>query len=81
MLGPGQSNAVLAQHFVLGGLPDQINHFGFPTKEAFVLRTDAAFAAMGAWDARSEVAGRLAEQPGQLGASKPVVVQECWLQG
>ena len=27
-----------------------------PTKEAFVLRTDAAFAAMGAWDARSEAA-------------------------
>ena len=27
-----------------------------PTKEAFVLRMDAAFAAMGAWDARSEAA-------------------------
>ena len=30
--------------------------FGFPTKEAFALKTDAAFAALAAWDARSEAA-------------------------
>ena len=50
------SKLVLAQHFVLGVFADLKRHFGSPTKEAFVLRTDAAFAAMGAWDARSAAA-------------------------
>ena len=35
--------------------------FRWPTKEAFVLRTDAAFAAMGAWEARSEAAWAAAQ--------------------
>ena len=35
---------------------DSFITFRWPTREAFVLRTDAAFAAMGAWEARSEVA-------------------------
>ena len=47
---------MLAQHFVLGVFADLYKPFRLPTEEAFVLRTDAAFAAMGAWDARSEAA-------------------------
>ena len=42
---------------MLGGpLPDLIIHFGSSTKEAFVLRTEAAFAVLAAWDARLEAA-------------------------
>ena len=52
--GSRASKPVLAQHFVLGVFADLKRYFGSPTKEAFVLRTDVAFAAMGAWDARSE---------------------------
>ena len=47
MLVPGLANAVLAQHFVLGMFADLISSFRWPTKKAFVLRTDAAFAAPG----------------------------------
>ena len=72
---------MLAQHFVLGVFADLYKPFRLPTKEASVLRTDAAFAATGAWDARSEASWALGEQPEQLGASKPVMVQECSLQG
>ena len=39
-----------------GPLADLTVDFGFPTKEAFVLRTEAACAALAAWDARSEAA-------------------------
>ena len=56
MLAPKLANAVLAQHFVLGMFRAPFLRFRWPTKEAFVLRTDAAFAAMGAWDLCSEVA-------------------------
>ena len=59
-------------------LSDPFITFRWPTKEAFVLRTDVAFVAMGAWEARSErwllgkhVRGRLerrvAKRLGQLG--------------
>ena len=57
MVAPGLTNVVLAQHFGLGRdvcLP--FHTFRWPTKEAFVLRTDAAFAAMAAWGTRSEAA-------------------------
>ena len=45
MLAPGLANAVLVQHFVLGMFADLICRFRWPTKEAFVLRTDGVFAA------------------------------------
>ena len=47
MVAPGLANALLAQHFGLGIFADLILRFRWPTKEAFVLRTDAAFAAPG----------------------------------
>ena len=46
MLAPGLANAVVVQHFVLGGFPYLFPDFG-GLLEAFVLRTDAAFAAPG----------------------------------
>ena len=45
MLAPGLANAVLAQHLVLGVFSAPFHIFRWPTKEAFILRTDAAFAA------------------------------------
>ena len=57
--GSRASQPVLAQVRWPRCLLDLLNlfkTFGRPTKEAFVLRTDAAFTAMGAWDARSEAA-------------------------
>ena len=47
MVVPGLANAMLAQHFVLRMLADLIWPFRWPTRKAFVLRTDAAFAAPG----------------------------------
>ena len=47
MLVPGPANAVLVQHLVVGVFSAPFHTFRWPTKEAFVLRTDAAFAAMG----------------------------------
>ena len=47
MLASGVANATLAQHFVLGVFADLICPFRWPTRKAFVLRTDAAFAAPG----------------------------------
>ena len=49
------------------------------TKEAFVLRRYAAFAVLGT-HVRKRL-GRLGEQPEQLWASNPVMVQVWWLQG
>ena len=46
---PGPARGSLSFWFLIAD-------FGFPTKEAFVLRTDAAFAALAAWEARSEAA-------------------------
>ena len=45
MVAPGLANAVFAQHFVLGVFAYLKKKFRWPTKETFVLRTDAAFAA------------------------------------
>ena len=47
MLAPGLPNAMLLQHFVLGLFPGPFLPFRWPTRKAFVLRTDAAFAAPG----------------------------------
>ena len=47
MLASGLANAVLAQHFVLGVFAHLFFQFRWPTKEPFVLRTDAVFAAPG----------------------------------
>ena len=47
MLVPGLANAVLVQHFVLGMFADFILPFRWPTRKAFVFRTDVAFAAPG----------------------------------
>ena len=46
MLASGLANAALAQYFVLGVFAYLVADVG-ATKEAFVLRTDTAFAAMG----------------------------------
>ena len=55
MLAPGLANlcwrSFRARRFV-----GPFSRFRQPTKEAFVLRTDAAFAAMATWEARSEAA-------------------------
>ena len=45
MLAPGLANALLAQHLVLGVLNRHFDRFRWPTRKAFVLRTDATFAA------------------------------------
>jgi hypothetical protein len=50
VLAPGLANAVLVQHFVLGMFAHLFRTFSvisMPTRKAFVLRTDAAFAAPG----------------------------------
>ena len=47
MLAPGLTNVVLVQHLVLAGVWHRICPFRWPTRKAFVLRTDAAFAAPG----------------------------------
>ena len=47
---PGLANALLVQHFVLGMFAHLFRTFSvisMPTRKAFVLRTDAAFAAPG----------------------------------
>ena len=116
MLVPGLANAALAHHLVLGCFPDlsgPICRFRWPTRKAFVLRTDAAFAAPGlpnlCWcrNAGSRASKRCAgaafcaqdfflaisvaywksicSEDGHCfcgsRATKPVLVQECWLQG
>ena len=47
MVAPGLANAVLVQHLMLGDVWHLIWPFRWPTRKAFVLRTDAAFAAPG----------------------------------
>ena len=47
MVAPGLPNAMLVQHFVLGVFPAPFDRFRWPIRKAFVLRTDAAFAAPG----------------------------------
>ena len=47
MVVPGLANAVLVHHLVVGVFSVPFHTFRWPTKEAFVLRTDAAFAAPG----------------------------------
>ena len=47
MVAPGLANAVLAQHLVLRMLSRTFSPIRWLTRKAFVLRTDAAFAAPG----------------------------------
>ena len=54
---PLSETSVLCVHDAgWGGRSDPINNFGSSTKEAFVLRTQPAFAALAACKARSEAA-------------------------
>ena len=70
-----------AQHFVLGGLPDLKRDFGSLLKKPLFLgRTLLLWLWMLGTHVRKRLR-RLGEQPEQLGASKLVLVQECWLQG
>ena len=81
MLAPGLANAVLAQHFVLGGLRTLSGDFDSLLKKLLFLGRTLL---LRLWVLGTHVRkrlGRLEEQPEQLGASKAVVVQGCWLQG
>ena len=72
---------MLAQHFVLGMFADLKGHFGSLLKKLLFLGRTLFFQL---WVLGAHVRTRLGwlgEQPKQLGASKLVLVQECWLQG
>ena len=72
---------MLAQHFVLGGLRTLSIHFGSLLKKLLFLGRTLL---LRLWVLGTHVRKRLrrlGEQPEQLGASKPMLVQECWLQG
>ena len=72
---------MLAQHFVLGGLPDLSVDFASLLKKLLFLGRTLR---LRLWVLGTHVRkrlGRLGEQPEQLGASKLVLVQVCWLQG
>ena len=78
MLASELPNVVLAQHLALGVFAYLFSHFGGLLKKLLFLgRTLLRLWLLGRHD-RLE---RLGSQPEQLGASKPVPVQECWLQG
>ena len=67
---------MVAQHFALGGLPDLIIHFGSLLKKLLFLGRTLL---LRLWVLGTHVRkrlGRRGEQPEQLGASKPVMVQE-----
>ena len=80
MLAPGLPNAVLVQHFVLGVFAHLFTHFsGLLKKLLFLDRT----LLLRLWVLGRHVRrrlGRLGRQPEQMEASKPVLVQVCWLQ-
>ena len=72
---------MLAQHFVLGVIVTLKRHFGSLLKKLLFLGRTLL---LRLWVLGGHVRkrlGRLGRQPKQLGASKPVLVQECWLQG
>ena len=72
---------MLAQHFVLGVFGILKRHFGSLLKKLLFLGRTLL---LRLWELGTHVRkrlGQLGEQPEQLGASKPVLVQECWLQG
>ena len=72
---------MLAQHFVFGGLRTLTKHFGSLLKK---LLLSGRTLLLRLWVLGAHVRkrlGRLGEQLEQLGASKLVLVQECWLQG
>ena len=79
--GSRASKLVVAQHFVLGGLPDLKADFGSLLKKLLFLGRKLL---LRLWVLGTHVRkrlGRLGKQPEQLGASKLVLVQACWLQG
>ena len=81
MLAPGLANAVMVHHFVLGVFAQLLSHFDSLHKKLLFLGRTLP---LRLWVLGTHVRkrlGRLEEQPEQLGASKPVLVQECWLQG
>ena len=69
---------MLAQHFVLGGLPDLMIHFGSLLKKLLFLGRTLLLRLWVLGTHVQKPIGRLGEQPEQLGASNPVLVQECW---
>ena len=76
---------MLAQHFVLGVFADPyrtlIKHFGSLLKKLLFLGRTLL---LRLWVLGRHVRkrlGRIGEQPEQLAASNPMLVQECWLQG
>ena len=72
---------MLAQRFVLVMFADFMADFGSLLKK---LLFSGRTLLLRLWVLGTHVRkrlGRLEEQPEQLGASKPVLVQECWLQG
>ena len=72
---------MLAQHFVLGMFPHLFIHFGSLLKKLLFLgRTLLLRLCVLGTHVRKRLGWR-GEQPEQLGASKPVLVQEWWLQG
>ena len=72
---------MLAQHFVLEVFATFERYFGSLLKKLLFLgRTLLLRLRVLEAHVRKRLE-RLGEQPGQLGASKPVLVQECWLQG
>ena len=81
MLAPGLANAVLAQHFVLEVFAYLKGDFDSLLKKLLFLgRTLLLRLWVLGMHVRKRL-GRLGEQPKQLGASTPVLVQECLLQG
>ena len=72
---------MFTHHFVLGGLVDLQGDFGSLLKKLLFLGRTLL---LQLWVLGTHVRtrlGQLGEQPKQLGASKLVLVQECWLQG
>ena len=72
---------MLAQHFVLGMFADLIVDVGSLLKK---LLFSGRTLLLRLWVLGTHVRKRLVrlgEQPEQLGASKPVLMQECWFQG
>ena len=81
MLASGLANVVLAQNFVLGVFAYLLGDLGGLLKKLLFLgRTLLLQLWMLGTHVRKRL-GRLGEQPEQLGASKSVLVQDCWLQG
>ena len=72
---------MLAQHFVLGGLPDLKGHFSSLLKKLLFFGRTLLLQLWGAWDARSEAAWRAARAVGtyvDAGKLTPGLANLCW---